>query len=89
MEKEVFAVSDVYDHAASIGKDIEQIVQEYGKESIEGKNIIFTLIYFYHSRVYLFYRKSDFSTNDFKQKTTSFKLLKSSFEGFLLQINGS
>ena len=40
MEKEVFAVSDVYDHAASIGKDIEQIVQEYGKESIEGKNII-------------------------------------------------
>ena len=34
MEKEIFAVSDVYDHAASIGKDIEQIVQEYGKESI-------------------------------------------------------
>ena len=40
MEKEIFAVSDVYDHAASIGKDIEQIVQEYGKESIEGKSII-------------------------------------------------
>ena len=37
MEKEVFTVSDVYDHAASIGKDIEQIVQEYGKEAIEGK----------------------------------------------------
>ncbi|XP_066920910.1 RILP-like protein 1 isoform X1 [Clytia hemisphaerica] len=35
MEKEIFAVSDVYEHAASIGKDIEQIVQEYGKEAIE------------------------------------------------------
>ena len=36
MEKEIFTVSDVYEHAASIGKDIEQIVQEYGKEAIEG-----------------------------------------------------
>ena len=36
MEKELFTVTDVYEHAASIGKDIEQIVHDYGKEAIEG-----------------------------------------------------
>lgn len=35
MEKELFTVTDVYEHAASIGKDIEQIVHDYGKEAIE------------------------------------------------------
>lgn len=32
---EVFSVADVYEHAASIGKDIEYIVNQYGKEAIE------------------------------------------------------
>ena len=34
MAKE-FTVSDVYEHAALIGKDIETIVNDYGKDAIE------------------------------------------------------
>jgi len=47
MEKEVFAVTDVYEHAAAIGKDIERIVLEYGKESIEGKKKYFLHIAYF------------------------------------------
>lgn len=45
MNNQLCTVSDVYDHAAAIGKDIEIIVQEYGKETIEDvmPKIVFVL----------------------------------------------
>ena len=32
---EIFTVTDVYDHAAQIGQDIEMIVNVYGQEAID------------------------------------------------------
>ena len=40
-----FTVADVYEHAAKIGQDIEQLIRDYGENSVEElmPKIVFTL----------------------------------------------
>ena len=40
-----FTLADVYEHAAKIGQDMEQLILKYGEDSVEGlmPKIVFTL----------------------------------------------